>query len=255
MNLLIYNILLINVITFNEHNPSNWRYGATQKGTPALRLMRKSTCTTVHCGFLIFAGLESPPFESSPIIFGHLALLLAIKHPSDDFILRSRPNRRGGRTENFVFDSGNYLKFIIFISLNSRCFYFLTSVLAISRKSRKSVNISVIPVHVVPADISRDAGICSFANAGISRFMSFPWSFPEATFGSEQFAPAQLHVDPCVKISCVRLKPCRLGGKERVRSDYAFIEPDSSCPEIFFGTFEVPVRNPCCLYGLFHPFV
>ena len=29
----------------------------------ALRLIRKSSCTTVHCGFLIFASLEIPPFE------------------------------------------------------------------------------------------------------------------------------------------------------------------------------------------------
>ena len=32
----------------------------------ALRLIQKSSCTTVHCGFLIFASLEITHFESHP---------------------------------------------------------------------------------------------------------------------------------------------------------------------------------------------
>ena len=34
---------------------------------PNICLIQKSSCTSVHCGFLIFASLETPLFKSPPV--------------------------------------------------------------------------------------------------------------------------------------------------------------------------------------------
>ena len=44
---------------------SSFKRGRPQRVLSSLRLLRKSSCTPVHCGFLIFASLEIPPFGST----------------------------------------------------------------------------------------------------------------------------------------------------------------------------------------------
>ena len=61
--------------------------GEPKRVISALRLIRKSSCTTVHSGFLICASLEIPPFaleaaRSTPRLNSHLYNLLIIRHLS-----------------------------------------------------------------------------------------------------------------------------------------------------------------------------